>query len=74
MSATGGVVGGRIANTNYKVADDFWKCGETDDVRAFAMSYAGLDDFSGDVLGWGLAILVQKLVEQNLVGPVHGPL
>ena len=74
MSATGGVVGGGIANTSYKVADDFRKCGETDDVRAFAMSYAGLGNFCGDVLGWGLAILVQKLVEQNLIGPLHGPL
>lgn len=74
MFATGGVVGGGIANTNYKVAEDFGKCGETDDVRAFAMSYAGLGNFGGDVLGGGLAILVQKLAEQHLVGPVHGPL
>lgn len=74
MFATGGVVGGGIANTNYKVADDFRKRGETDDVRAFAMSYAGLGNFGGDVLGGGLAILVQKLAKQHLVGPVHGPL
>lgn len=74
MFATGGVNGGGIANTNYKVADDFRKRGETDDVRAFAMSYAGLGNFGGDVLGGGLAILVQKLAEQRLVGAIHGPL
>ena len=74
MFATGGVVGGGIANTNYKVADDFRKRGETDDVRAFAMSYGGLGNFGGDVLGGGLAILVQRLAEQHLVGRARGGL
>lgn len=68
MFATGGIVGGATANTNYKVADDFRKRGETDDVRAFAMSYAGLGNFAGDVVGGSLAIMVQKLAAQRLAG------
>ena len=74
MFATGGVVGGGVTNTNYKVADDFRKRGEEDDVRAFAMSYGGLGNFAGDVLGGGLAILVQKLAAENLAVRAHGGL
>ena len=74
MFATGGVVGGGVTNTNYKVADDFRKRGEEDDVRAFAMSYGGLGNFAGDVLGGGLAILVQKLAEAHLAARTRGGL
>ena len=74
MFAAGGVVGGGIANTNFKVADDFRRRGEADEVRAFAMSYAGLGNFGGDVLGGSLAILVQRLAERGLVGRAGGGL
>lgn len=74
MFATGGVVGGGVTNTNYKVADDFRRRGEEDDVRAFAMSYGGLGNFAGDVLGGGLAILVQKLATEHMAVRTHGGL
>lgn len=74
MFATGGVVGGGVTNTNYKVADDFRKRGEGDDVRAFAMSYGGLGNFAGDVLGGGLAILVQKLATEHMAARKDGGL
>lgn len=74
MFATGGVVGAGVTNTNFKVADDFRKRGEEDDVRAFAMSYGGLGNFAGDVLGGGLAILVQKLASEHLAARKHGGL
>lgn len=74
MFATGGVVGGGVTNTNYKVADDFRRRGEEDDVRAFAMSYGGLGNFAGDVLGGGLAILVQKMATEHLAVKKHGGL
>lgn len=72
MFATGGIVGGGVTNTNYKVADDFRGRGEEDDVRAFAMSYGGLGNFAGDALGGGLAILVQKLATEHLAVRKHG--
>lgn len=74
MFATGAVVGGGVSNTNYRVADDFRRRGEADDVRAFAMSYGGLGNFAGDVLGGGLAILVQKLVEEHIAVRTRGGL
>ena len=72
--ATGGIVGGGVTNTNYKVANDFKIKGETADVRAFAMSYGGLGNYGGDVLGGGLAILVQRLALDHLAIRVHGGL
>ena len=74
MFATGGVVGGAVTNVNYKVADDFRRRGEEDDVRAFAMSYGGLGNFAGDVLGGGLAIFVQKMATEHLAVRKHGGL
>ena len=74
MFATGGIVGGGVTNTNYKVANDFKNKGESADVRAFAMSYGGLGNFGGDVLGGGLAILVQKLALEHVAVRAHGGL
>lgn len=42
MFFVGGCVGGSVTNTNYKIAEDFRKAGEPDEVRSFANSYAGL--------------------------------
>lgn len=42
MFFIGGCVGGSVTNTNYKIAEDFRKAGEPDEVRSFANSYAGL--------------------------------
>lgn len=64
---TGACVGGGVTNTNYKIAEDFRRAGEHDEVRSFAMSYAGLGNFGGDALGGGLAILVEVLASRNLV-------
>ena len=74
MFTTGGIVGGGVTNTNYKVAEDFRKRGEEDDVRAFAMSYGGLGNFAGDLMGGGLAILVEKLATDHLAMRKHGGL
>lgn len=62
----GGIVGGSVTNTNFKVAEDFRKSGESDDVRAFAMSYGGLGNFAGDSLGGAFAVMAQKLAESRL--------
>jgi len=58
-----------VTNTNYKVAEYFRKSGESEDIRAFAMSYGALGNLAGDALGGGLAVLVQVLAETHL--PVH---
>ncbi len=42
MFFVGGCVGGSVTNTNYKIAEDFRKAGEPDEVRSFVNSYAGL--------------------------------
>ena len=73
MFATGGILGGGVANTNYKIANDFLMKGESADVRAFAMSYGGLGNFAGDVLGGGLAILVQRLALEHLAPHTESP-
>jgi hypothetical protein len=41
MFLVGGFVGGSVTNTNYKIAEDFWRKGEPEDVRSFAMSIVG---------------------------------
>ena len=74
MFGTGGIVGGGVTNTNYKIASDFQLRGESSDVRAFAMSYGGLGNFGGDVLGGGLAILVQRLAIEHLAARTYGGL
>ena len=74
MFATGGVVGGAVANTNFRVAEDFRRRGQPDDVRAFAMSVGGLGNFAGDVLGGGLAVLVQRLAGERLAVRANGGL
>ncbi|KAL9092401.1 MAG: hypothetical protein Q9159_000909 [Coniocarpon cinnabarinum] len=66
MFVTGGVVGGSVANTNHKVADEFEKMNAGDEVRSFAMSYGGLGNFLGDTVGGVLAIVVQKLATAHL--------
>ncbi|KUJ21138.1 uncharacterized protein LY89DRAFT_778754 [Mollisia scopiformis] len=66
MFLVGGCVGGGFISTNYKVAEDFRKAGEPDEVRSFAMSYAGLGNFGGDALGGGLAVLLQQLVVKSI--------
>ncbi|KAI0502803.1 hypothetical protein F5B22DRAFT_640627 [Xylaria bambusicola] len=70
MFLVGGCVGGGVTNTNYKIARDFQRAGEPDEVRSFAMSFAGLGNFGGDAIGGALAILVQQLSTTRLVpGP-----
>ncbi|MCJ1237601.1 battenin CLN3 protein [Varicellaria rhodocarpa] len=66
MFIVGGVVGGAVTNTNYKVAEDFRKSGESEDVRAFAMSYGSLGNFAGDAIGGALAVAVQTLAVAHL--------
>lgn len=67
----GGGVGGGVTNTNYKIADDFRRQGEPEEVRSFAMSYGGLGNFGGDALGGSLAILVEVLATKYLKKHVH---
>lgn len=62
----GGLVGGGVTNTNYKIADDFRRRGESEDVRSFAMSYGGLGNFGGDAVGGALAVVVQILATKHL--------
>jgi hypothetical protein len=62
----GGLVGGGVTNTNYKIAEDFRSRGESDDVRSFAMSYGGLGNFGGDAVGGALAVVVQVLATKHL--------
>ena len=66
MFFVGGLVGGGVTNTNYKLADDFRKKGEPEEVRSFAMSYGGLGNFGGDAIGGGIAIAAEVLSIRNL--------
>ena len=59
-------MGGAVTNTNYKIAEDFRKSGESEDVRAFAMSYGSLGNFAGDAIGGALAVAVQTLAVAHL--------
>ncbi|KAI0319541.1 CLN3 protein-domain-containing protein [Amylostereum chailletii] len=63
--AVGGIVGGSTTNTNYKVADDFRRSQDSEDVRAFAMSCAGFGNFAGDAVGGAFAVLVQNLADKR---------
>lgn len=63
---TGACVGGGVTNTNHKIAEDFRRAGEDDEVRSFAMSFAGLGNFGGDALGGAFAILVEVLATRAL--------
>lgn len=67
----GGIIGASLTNTSYKIAEDFRENGEAEDVRAFAMSYGGLGSAVGDIVGGGLAIMVQRLAFMNLPVKVH---
>jgi predicted MFS family arabinose efflux permease len=62
----GGFEGAAVTNTNYKIAEDFRKKGKPEEVRAFAMSYSALGNFSGDAIGGGIAIAVEKLSDRYL--------
>ncbi|KAI1481940.1 hypothetical protein F4774DRAFT_407379 [Daldinia eschscholtzii] len=66
MFLVGGCVGGGVTNTNYKIAQDFLLAGEPDEVRSFAMSFAGLGNFGGDALGGALGVMVQQLATKHL--------
>ncbi|KAF7515156.1 hypothetical protein G7054_g14726 [Neopestalotiopsis clavispora] len=66
MFIVGGCVGGSVTNTNYKLAEDFRRAGEPDEVRSFANSYAGLGNFGGDALGGALGLVIQLVVEKRL--------
>ncbi|KAH7062688.1 hypothetical protein B0J12DRAFT_724671 [Macrophomina phaseolina] len=66
MFVIGGIVGGSVTNTNHKIADDFKRKGEPDDVRSFAMSYGALGNFGGDAIGGAFGIMVQKLALEHL--------
>lgn len=66
MFMVGACVGGGVTNTNYKIAEDFRRAGEPDEVRSFAMSYAGLGNFGGDALGGGLGLVMQVLASKSM--------
>lgn len=66
MFLVGGCVGGGVSNTNYKIAYDFRKAGEPDEVRSFANRYAGLGNFGGDALGGALGLVIQTIVSKGL--------
>lgn len=66
MFVIGGIVGGSVTNTNHKIADDFKRKGEPDDVRSFAMSYGALGNFGGDAIGGAFGIMVQRLALEHL--------
>lgn len=63
---TGACVGGGVTNINHKISDDFRRAGEEDEVRSFAMSFAGLGNFGGDALGGAFAVLVQQVATKAL--------
>lgn len=65
---TGACVGGGVTNTNYKIAEDFRLAGEPDEVRSFAMSFAGLGNFGGDALGGAFGVLVEQVATKALGG------
>ncbi|KAJ9150261.1 Protein BTN [Pleurostoma richardsiae] len=66
MFLVGGCVGGGVTNTNYWIAEDFRRAGEPDEVRSFAMSFAGLGNFGGDAVGAALGVMVQQLATKGL--------
>lgn len=66
MFLVGGCVGAGITFTNHKIAADFRRAGEPDEVRSFAMSYAGLGNFGGDALGGALGIVMQTMATRSL--------
>lgn len=66
MFMVGACVGGGVTNTNYKIAEDFRRSGEPDEVRSFAMSYAGLGNFGGDALGGALGLVIQVLASRSM--------
>lgn len=68
----GGFEGAASTNTNYKIAEDFRKNGEPEEVRAFAMSYAACGNFLGDVLGGVIAVVLQRYSETHLKVSVGG--
>lgn len=55
----GACVGIGVANTNYKIARDFQRAGEPDEVRSFAMSFAGPGSFGDVAIDGALATMVQ---------------
>lgn len=64
---TGACVGGGVTNTNYKISEDFRRSGESDEVRSFAMSFAGVGNFGGDALGGALGVMVQQIATKALL-------
>ncbi|KAI0538361.1 hypothetical protein GGR58DRAFT_526128 [Xylaria digitata] len=66
MFMVGGCVGGSVTNTNYKIAEDFQRAGEPDEVRSFANSYAGLGNFGGDALGGAIGLAIELCVVRGL--------
>ncbi|KAK1564270.1 uncharacterized protein LY79DRAFT_136313 [Colletotrichum navitas] len=63
---TGACVGSGVTNTNFKIGEDFRKTGEPDEVRSFAMSFAGVGNFGGDALGGALGVMVQQIATKAL--------
>jgi hypothetical protein len=66
MFMVGGCVGGSVTNTNFKIAEDLRRAGESDEVRSFANSYAGLGNFGGDALGGALGLVIEMVVAKGL--------
>lgn len=66
MFLVGGCVGGSVTNTNYKIAQDFRNAGESDEIRSFVNSYAGLGNFGGDALGGVLGLVIEVVVAKGL--------
>ena len=66
MFLVGGCVGAGVTFTNHRIAEDFRRAGEPDEVRSFAMSYAGLGNFGGDALGGVFGIVMQTLATRSL--------
>ncbi|KAJ8118501.1 hypothetical protein OPT61_g532 [Boeremia exigua] len=66
MFVVGACVGGGVTNTNYKIADEFRRQNQPEEVRSYAMSYGGLGNFGGDALGGCLAILIEVLAKKHL--------
>lgn len=66
MFIVGACVGGGVTNTNYKIADEFRRQNQPEEVRSYAMSYGGLGNFGGDALGGCLAILIEVLARKHL--------
>lgn len=60
-------MGGSVTNTNYKIAQDFRKAGEPDEVCSFANSYAGLGNFGGDALGGAIGLAIELTVVKRLM-------